>query len=279
MEKNKDSTLRETGIVRYHDGESCPSRDLVALEEPLEIRVNGKPLVRLMRLPGDDIILAAGFLFSEGLISSAEGVNFSPVTASGEGGKNEKSREASLNIDAVDVTGEIDPDTSRFEGAKLVKTGSGGSEFDLRVNLDGINVDSTVHFNQELIAKAPDLLLDGQDVFRITGATHAACIFDSSGRLVAVREDVGRHNAVDKALGCMLLLGEDSKNKGMVLSGRLSFEMVLKVARAGIPLICSVSAPTSLGIYVGEETGVTMVGFLRGGNFNVYCHPYRIGGC
>ncbi|MBN1288363.1 MAG: formate dehydrogenase accessory sulfurtransferase FdhD [Actinobacteria bacterium] len=278
MEKNKDSTLRETGIIRYHNGESCSSRDLVALEEPLEIRVNGKPLVRLMRLPGDDIVLAAGFLLSEGLISSAEGVDFKPVTVSGKNGNKGNAGEASLRIDAIDVTGEIDPDTGRFDGAKLVKTGSGGSEFDLRVDLGEIKVDSDARFSPELIAKAPDLLLDGQDVFRTTGATHAACIFDSSGTLLAVKEDVGRHNAVDKALGRMVLLGAESEDKGMVLSGRLSFEMVLKVARAGIPLICSVSAPTSLGIRVGEETGVTMVGFLRGGNFNVYSHPFRIGG-
>ena len=124
---------------------------------------------------------------------------------------------------------------------------------------------------------APAALLEGQEIFKLSGGTHGAGIFDASGRMLVVMEDVGRHNAVDKVLGYLLMSGESRGDKGMILSGRLSYEMVLKAARAGIPLVCSVSAPTARGVEVGEKTGVTLVGFLRGAGFNVYTHAGRIG--
>lgn len=274
--------LSEIEIVRYHQGEGTPANDVVAREEPLEVRLNGQPLVYLMRLPGDDVLLAAGFCFSEGLIAERsqiellhhclEGDEFALDARKGEEGDGPAPKPGNL----VEVKAKLIEGAERFDVARVIRTGCGGADLDREVDLERISVESGERFPAEVISRAPDLLLEGQQVFQSTGGTHGAGVFDTAGNMIVVKEDVGRHNAVDKVLGHLLLSGIATVDKGLVLSGRLSYEMVLKAARAGIPLVCSVSAPTALGVEVGRKTGVTLVGFVRGSSFNVYCHHERV---
>ena len=275
MDKEEHPGLADTEITRYHEGEKYPADDVVAREEPLEVRLNGRPLVYLMRLPGDEAMLAAGFCLSEGLISSREDIELLHHCLEG-GPPGEAASGVPGNL--VEVKAKLAGGAERFDVARVVRTGCGGADLEREVDLAGIKVDSDVRFSPEVIARVPDLLLDGQEVFRATGGTHGAGVFGADGRIVVVKEDVGRHNAMDKVLGYLVLSGDTTADKGLILSGRLSYEMVLKSARVGIPLLCSVSAPTALGVEVGRKTGVTLVGFLRGGSFNVYSHPERIGG-
>lgn len=267
MDAEGNPGLEDADIVRYHQGGMHPVKDVVAREEPLEVRLNGSTLVYLMRLPGDDALLAAGFCLSEGLIERREQIELIRHCSEGE--------EDTGNV--VEITARAVSGAERFGVARVIRTGCGGADLDRDLDLSGVKVESGTTFSPEVINKAPDMLLDGQAVFRVTGGTHGAGVFDAKGRMVTVKEDVGRHNAVDKAIGYMLLSDEGLSEKGLILSGRLSYEMVLKGARAGIPLLCSVSAPTALGVDVGGKTGVTLVGFLRSGSFNVYSHPERIG--
>jgi FdhD protein len=275
LDEKENPGLDRTEIIRYQEGDSYPSDDVVAREEPLEVRLNGETLVYLMRLPGDDALLAAGFCFSEGLISSREDIELLHHCKDGE---SPGETAAGVPGNLVEIRAKLASGVERFDVARVVRTGCGGADLEREVDLAGIKVDGDVRFSPEVVAGVPDLLLEGQEVFQATGGTHGAGAFGADGRMVAVKEDVGRHNAVDKVLGHLLLAGESVADKGLILSGRLSYEMVLKSARVGIPLVCSVSAPTALGVGVGRKTGVTLVGFLRGGSFNVYSHPERIGG-
>lgn len=265
LEREEASAVEEFEILRRRQTGISPARDVVAREEPLEVRMNGRTLVYLMRLPGDEVPLAVGFCVSEGIIQERGQIELVHHCQDGPG-------------NLVEIKASLASGTERFGEARVVRTGCGGADLDREVDLDAVRVESETRFPASVIASAPDLLLERQEVFTSTGGTHGAGIFDDRGRVLVVKEDVGRHNAVDKVLGYMLLSGEPTGDKGLVLSGRLSYEMVLKAARAGLPLICSVSAPTSLGVEVGVRTGVTMVGFLRGGNFNIYSHPERVGG-
>ncbi|MDD5447751.1 MAG: formate dehydrogenase accessory sulfurtransferase FdhD, partial [Actinomycetota bacterium] len=140
----------------------------------------------------------------------------------------------------------------------------------------GLKVESRATFSKATVIKSPLILEDAQDLFRRTGGTHGAGAFDSEGRLLAVMEDVGRHNALDKIIGALLLRGVSFEEVGVVLSGRLALDMILKAGKAGIPLLCSISAPTDLAILTANEIGITLAGFVRGENFNIYSHPSRI---
>jgi FdhD protein len=270
--------LKKLKIVRFHQAEAVPVEDVVAREEPLEVRLNGIPLVYLMRLPGDDVLLAAGFCLSEGLIEDRDQIELIRHCTDGEGPAEPGEVAPTPPGNLVEITAGVSAGAERLGPARVVRTGCGGADLEKEVDLEGMNIETDARFHPDTLAKLPDLLLEGQEVFRASGGTHGAGLFDTSGRMLAVKEDVGRHNAVDKVLGHMLMSGENPGDKGLMLSGRLSYEMVLKAARARVPLICSVSAPTALGVEVGQKTGVTLVGFLRGSSFNIYSHPGRIGG-
>ena len=286
MEQQDAPFLREFKILRFHGEDSYPADDVAAREEPLEIRINERTLVYLMRMPGDDRLLAAGFCLSEGLIEKREQIELIRHCAD-EAGADENGALSSnaqperdgsaFTGNLVEIKARLSSDTGRFN-ARVVRTGCGGADLSQDVDLAGLRVEAGPRFPEEAVKKIPDLLLDGQRIFQISGGTHGAGLFNTSGAMLAVKEDVGRHNAVDKVLGFMLMTGESPDDKGLMLSGRLSYEMVLKAARARIPIVCSVSAPTALGIEVALQTGVTLVGFLRGGSFNVYSHPERIVG-
>lgn len=266
----------QTPVLRYRGSNACQTTDTVAREEPLEIRVNGFTSAYLMRLPGDDGALAAGYCLSEGLLSHRDELGVIELhheeQAQLPGGSD---RDVPDRVEVV-IPGLKRAGDSR--SPRLVRTGAGGLRPEQELAACGVTVDSETCFSPEVILASPGLLESGQAVFRKTGGTHGAGLFDVTGRMLAVREDVGRHNALDKVLGHLLLSGGTGVDKALILSGRLSYEMVLKAARAGIPLVCSVSAPTLLGVQIGVRTGVTVVGFLRGGSFNVYSHHWRAGG-
>ena len=286
-EEGQPEALSSYGITRYRSGETYPVDDVVAREEPLEVRLNGQPLVFLMRLPGDDVLLAAGFCLSEGLITDRKQIDliqhclegdFEGMASGEQGIATEEAGSARGPGNLVEIKATLAQGLDRFATARVVRTGCGGADLSQEVDLEAVRVESDTVFSPDVILKAPDMLLAGQEIFKASGGTHGAGLFDRSGRMLVIKEDVGRHNAVDKVLGYLLMSGESPADKGLVLSGRLSYEMVLKAARAGIPLVCSVSAPTALGVEVGKRTWVTLIGFLRGAGFNIYSHPERVGG-
>lgn len=233
--------------------------DRVAVEEPLEIRVNGEPLAVTMRTPGHDDELAAGFLWGEGLLEEP------PKVALTE----------DLAANIVEVTAELrfDPGARSFYMTSSCGIcGKGALE---EVARRAPAIDGGPRVARSLVAGLPDRLR--QPAFELTGGLHAAGIFDSDGEPLIVREDVGRHNALDKAIGRALLDGElPLSNRLICVSGRLAFELVQKTALAGAPILVGVGAPTSLAISLAADRGITLCGFARGGTVNVYAGGARI---
>jgi FdhD protein len=236
-----------------HDG--VP--DEVAVEEPLEIRVDGAPLAVTMRTPGQDEELAAGFLHGEGLV--AGGVRFHPC----------------LDANAVDVAGPLarDPGERRFYTTSSCGVCGKGALEEVAVHSAPLPAGPRVA--RELLAMLPDRL--EQPEFARTGGLHATGLFDAAGSLLAVREDVGRHNAMDKVVGRALLDGRlPLHDRLLCVSGRLSFELVQKAAVAGVPVLVGVGAPTSLAVALAADRGLTLAGFARGGRVNVYAGADRV---
>jgi len=266
--------VRTTGVVEWSEGHQRRRLDDVVTEEPIEIRVNGTPVSVTMRTPGDDIDLALGFLFTERIVRSRDDVVDVGYSRTAEG---------RLRCNTIDVTLRAE---SRFDISRLKRHFFAGSSCGVcgkasisAVRLRGIRVTSdTFRLTPALLAGLPDVLRRAQAVFARTGGLHAAALFDSSGALLTVREDVGRHNAVDKIVGQAMLAGH-LPLAGFVLlvSGRGGFEIVQKAIVAGIPVVASVSAPSSLAVQLAREAGLTLVGFLRGDRFVVYSGEERIG--
>jgi FdhD protein len=233
--------------------------DRVAVEEPLEIRVNGRPLAVTMRTPGHDEELAAGFLWGEGLIGEAPSVAL-PVD---------------LAANAVEVDAELlrDPgDRSFYVSSSCGVCGKGAIE-EIAVHAPSLGEGPEV--SRELLATLPDRL--SQPAFELTGGLHAAGLFDTAGDLELAREDVGRHNALDKVIGRCLLDGRLPLSTGLLcVSGRLAFELVQKAALAGCPVLVGVGAPTSRAISLAADRRMTLCGFARGGQVNVYAGEGRI---
>jgi FdhD protein len=242
-------------ITVRHDG----GEDAVAVEEPLEIRVEGVPLAVTMRTPGEDEELALGFLYGEGLITGP--------------------RRAGLTEDLAANTVEVEGPLERDPGQRRFYTTSscgvcGKGALDEVAVMSGPLPDGP-KLPRSLLACLPDRL--EQPGFTRTGGLHATGLFDPSGRLLLVREDVGRHNAMDKVVGRALLdgivpLGE----RILCVSGRLSFELVQKAAVAGAPILVGVGAPSSLAVSLADDRGMTLCGFARQGRVNVYTHPERV---
>jgi FdhD protein len=239
--------------------------DLLAVEEPLEIRVDGEPLSVTMRTPGDDIDLAAGFLFTEGLLAglgdvhevrmcdqNAAAVTFKPGRAPAPAERN------FLTTSACGVCGK--------DSIAAIRT---RSAFD--VAADPVRVSPAV------LAGLPGMLKQAQRVFSRTGGLHAAGLFAADGTLLVLREDVGRHNAVDKVAGWALRSGAlPLAGHILLVSGRASFELAQKAIMIGVPVLAAVSAPSSLAASLAEESGLTLVGFLRGATMNVYAGAHRV---
>lgn len=242
----------------------------------MEVRVNGASFAVIMRTPGHDRDLAAGFLLAEDVIHNADEIGTIEYCAD----VTDEGRDNTLN---VTVTGAaVERLASRLgERRQVMMTASCGlcgrrTIESLQARVSAVRGEWQV--SAEVIASLPDRLRQLQAVFASTGGLHAAGLFDRSGTLQCSAEDVGRHNAVDKIVGRTLLEGKHPLDQSMLLvSGRTSFELVQKALLAGIPLIAAVSAPSSLAIDLAEQAGITLCGFLRPPHFNTYTHPRRIG--
>ena len=244
--------------------------DRVAVEAPLEIRVNGRGYAVTMRTPGHDLDLAAGFLVSEGVVGAAADLSDVGVVDQAEGDVVGVSVSGPGALVAMDRQRHVYTTSScGVCGLASIDAVTTTSRFD--VTRDDVEVTAAT------IRSLPDALRDSQSAFEATGGLHAAGLFAPDGHRVVVREDVGRHNAVDKVVG-HAIRRDVLPLSGHVLqvSGRASFELVQKAAMAGIPVLAAVSAPSSLAIDLAELAGVTLVGFSRPGSFNVYAHPQRI---
>ncbi|SRR5699024_2786559 len=261
------------------DGDVVRARqDTLVVEEPLEIRLAGRPLAVTMRTPGHDVELAAGFLVSEGVIARTEDL----LTAIHCGGPGTGGVENTYNVLDVRLAPHVPaPPTSAersfYTTSSCGVCGKGSIEAITTISRFSIREDPAT-VDLATLRALPDRLRAEQEVFAATGGLHAAGLFDAvTGELLVVREDVGRHNAVDKVVGWALLAGR-LPLRGVVLqvSGRASFELAQKATMAGIPILTAVSAASSLAVDLAEELGLTLVGFMRGERLNVYTHAHRI---
>jgi FdhD protein len=252
--------------------------DFLASEEPLGIRVDGTALTMTMRTPGDDIELAAGFLVSEAVVrgpADIAEIKICDGTSCGHADHDGMGNIADVIL-APGVT--IEPGARRnFMTTSACGICGKASIADICVLPHAPLAADPARFTPETLATLPDRLRDAQRVFSRTGGLHAAGLFTSGGELIVIREDVGRHNAVDKVVGWALLEGRlPLAGCVLLVSGRASFELVQKAVLAGIPLLAAVSAPSSLAVDLAGEAGLTLVGFLRGPSMNVYTGAHRL---
>ncbi|MCG6494409.1 formate dehydrogenase accessory sulfurtransferase FdhD [Kitasatospora sp. A2-31] len=263
-------------VLRIRDGAHSHRPDTLAAEEPMEIRVNGRPLTVTMRTPGDDFDLAAGFLVSEGALHSADDLAAIRYCAGA-------TADGSNTYNVVDIAlapGVPAPDASLERN--FYTTSSCG--LCGKASLDAVRTTAAWSVDEDplrttpaVLAALPDRLRAAQRVFDTTGGLHAAGLFSADGELLCLREDVGRHNAVDKVVGHALREGMlPLRGTVLMVSGRASFELVQKAVMAGIPMLAAVSAPSSLAVDLAAESGLTLVGFLRGASMNVYTGAERL---
>ncbi|WMX44181.1 formate dehydrogenase accessory sulfurtransferase FdhD [Streptomyces roseicoloratus] len=264
-------------VVRVRGGAVGIRPDTLVAEEPLEIRLNGRPIAVTMRTPGDDFALAVGFLVSEGVLAAAEDVRnvvyCAGATADGSNTYNVVDVQLAPGVTVPDITLERNVYTTSSCGLCG------------KASLDAVRTTARfpiadrppVRLTPGLLAALPERLRAEQRVFDRTGGLHAAALFSEDGELLDVREDVGRHNAVDKLVGRALREGRLPLERAVLLvSGRASFELVQKAVMAGVPVLAAVSAPSSLAVDLAIESGMTLVGFLRGQDMNVYAGEHRI---
>jgi FdhD protein len=270
---------RVTRIV-VDQAEASERADLLAAEEPLGVRISGQAVSVTMRTPGDDVDLTAGFLFGEGFVSLAADIISIRICDGAQCGHDHQAGDAMGNI--ADVV--LRPGLTVQTGLRRNFLTSSACGVCGKASVDELLVpgrfdllDDQVRVRAGVLAALPDALRRAQRVFDRTGGLHAAGLFSAEGELLAAREDVGRHNAVDKLIGWALQAG-NLPLRGCVLmvSGRASFELVQKAVQAGIPVLAAVSAPSSLAAELADEAGLTLAGFVRGGSMNVYAGPQRV---
>ncbi|MEX2705450.1 MAG: formate dehydrogenase accessory sulfurtransferase FdhD [Candidatus Freyrarchaeum guaymaensis] len=253
-------------ITRLKDGRASETVDRVVRENILIIRVNGRQVVGVVYLPGEEKELVFGHLYTTGVIESVnevENYTFSNHTAN-------------LTLrEGIDVDDRL---ATCVTGQRLVTSACGPPEFfvQLKQGVGLPRVESELRVESGVILSATRTMGEKSTVFRETGGTHAAALFSGEGRLLYFSEDVGRHNAVDKVIGAALLSGNSFGNSFLVSTGRQTVDMVVKAARAGVPLVASLSAATESGISAAESTNVTLIGFARGRRMNIYTHPHRV---
>jgi FdhD protein len=256
-------------VLRWCDGVAQNGPDELVIEEPLEIRVRGRAVSVTMRTPGHDDELAAGFLLTENVIRGAADVLGISVCERNEEG----------NLVNVQLAPEVKVDFDRLTRHVFASSSCGLCG---KATIDAISqqfapVESDVRFSAELIASLPHQMRSLQTAFDRTGGLHGAAIFDERGKMLVLREDVGRHNAVDKVLGKAVLEGWLPLSRHLLLiSGRSSFEIMQKSLAGGVPIVAAVSAPSSLAVEFARRNGQTLVGFLRDRRMNVYAHPQRV---
>ena len=249
--------------------------DTLVVEEPLELRVGGESLMVTMRTPGDDFDLAGGFLVSEGVATRADDIMTMKFCA----GTDEHGEQTYNLLDIQLARGLEAPASAKRLFTTTAACGVCGKESvdDIRTRAHWTIADDPLELKAETLAALPDRLRAAQRLFDRTGGLHAAGLFTAEGELLASREDVGRHNAVDKVIGWALrenLL--PLRSTILMVSGRASFELVQKAVMAGIPALAAVSAPSSLAADLATESGLTLAGFLRGDSMNLYAHPDRV---
>jgi len=267
----------EVIIATAHDGGREAQPDHLAVEEPLEIRLGYRGTDRwrtqsvsiTMRTPGHDADLAAGFLFAEGIVRTPSQI--AQITVGG----------AARNVLRVDLHPDARVDLKRMERHFYTSSSCGVCG---KTSLDALSTagcsplpDSGARFQADMIHQLPALLRQSQPAFERTGGLHAAALFDRDGRLLSLREDVGRHNAVDKVIGAEFLAGRvPLSERLMVVSGRAGFELMQKALVAGIPVLAAVGAPSSLAVELGQEFDITLIGFLKAERLNIYSAAWRI---
>lgn len=273
-------------VTKLEGATSRESEDLLAVEEPLAIRLayhrEGKPRQRTvavtMRTPGDDFELASGFLLSERLIGDRNDI---VAIANDDPQADEEQPTSSVR---VELTPEVDVDFERLERHSYMNSSCGvcGKTSLAALGIGEAPPVSSVEFEIEpdVLYRLPEVLRGMQAVFRSTGGLHAAALFDGSGELLSLREDVGRHNALDKLIGAELLANRLPLREPriLLLSGRASFELIQKAALASIPIVAAIGAPSSLAVELAGHYDITLAGFLRSGRCNVYTAPRRVKG-
>lgn len=264
--------------------ELAPAEDRVAREEPLEIRLEAggerKTVAVTMRTPGADEELAAGFLFGEGLVRERELITGFELFTEEEPESGARRDVVEVGLRARRLPNLQSLERHFFTGSACGVCGRAALDEMLVAGCEPVSAPGP-GLSAERLAALPETLRAAQSAFDATGGVHAAALFDGAGELVAAREDVGRHNALDKLIGRSLLSGELGPGRSLgrfavLVSGRASFEIVQKCLAAGVPLVCAVSAPTSLAVEMAERFGITLLGFVRAGRFNVYSHPRRV---
>jgi FdhD protein len=269
----KESSLATSRVVlEVREGEASQREVGIVREAPLTLRVNDQQAAIMMRMPGMEKELAVGFCVSEGLIAGVDDIlaltycGDEPDPARRLGGPNEviiRVPPEALNADA------------RLEVVRLIRAGCGAVDVD-RAELPLPSVPAGPHVSWETLQGLGQVMREAQQLHREVGGVHAAALFEAGGALVVLAEDVGRHNAVDKATGHCLLRGIPLQDKLLLCSGRLSYEMVTKAIRVGLPMLLSFSAPTALAVEIGDRHNLTMIGYLRGTRMTVYTHPERV---
>ena len=266
-------------IWRLSDGQNRALDGGVVVEDPLEIWLDGQPVAVLMRTPGMEKELAAGFCLGEGLVGDLKDIAL--VRHCGRAVADEAAESDPLDVsrNRVDVT--LMPGANRTvdpaAAVQLIRSGCGRTEVSaLAADLAPIKALVTVEV--KVLRRLPSQITRQQSAYRVAGGIHAAAVFDTSGRALAVCEDIGRHNAVDKAVGYCLLRGIPLRDKMLVSTGRASYDMVAKGVRLRVPILASISSPTSLAVELAEALNCTLLGYLRGKTLNVYTHSWRIVG-
>lgn len=275
------SSVKPHKVNKWVENKIETTPDVLAVEEPLEIRLNylqnGERIERAlsvtMRTPGHDLELTLGFLFSEGIVNSYSEIK---SIRHCETVKKEEEKENVVKV-VIQDTVEIDQDTFQRNFYTTSSCGVCGKS-----SIEAIEVNCPINVSQlsldtKLISELPQKLRNAQTVFEYTGGLHASALFDQKGDIKILREDVGRHNALDKVVGARLF--EENltlANEVLLVSGRASFELVQKAARAGISVMCAIGAPSSLAVELADKQGITLIGFLKTNSFNVYSHPNRI---
>jgi len=269
-------TVTPARALVWRDGRTIERPERMATEEPMEIRAGGPgqepvSVAVTMRTPGHDFELAVGFMVGEGLIHGRDevtSVRYCDLPP----------EEPQLyNVVSVFLTRPFDPGGAERRFYTTSSCGICGKASLDQVEVHCAEIPAGPPLPASVVVSLPDALRKAQRIFEQTGGLHAAGLFDRAGNVLAVREDVGRHNAVDKLVGRSLLAGElPLSDRVLMVSGRVSFELVQKAAVAGVPVICAVSAPSSLAVEAAERLGLAVVGFVRGRGFNVYCHPERL---
>jgi FdhD protein len=265
----RDAVERRS-VWKIQRGRGSEISDWVVVEEPLEIRVDGESLAVIMRTPGHDLELAAGFCLTEGVVRSMDAIGTIRQCRSGDDGD--------LNIIEVSLAPGTTLDHQRLRRNLISSAACGlcGKASLEALATQASPVTSRVRVQREVLESLPERLLLSQENFGRTGALHASGLFDADGRIRLCREDVGRHNAVDKVVGRVALDGLSARDAILLVSGRTSFEILQKAAVAGIPIVCAISGPTTLAIETARAFNITLVNFLRGEGMNVASGQERI---